>query len=96
VSGFPLVVAHIGVVIAGGAPPVDACQALTLDIGPELPEVFADTALAPPMPAGDHRIGDPVRFDQQIRNIGSPLPCAGEGCRCGYGLSGLTDRRHRV
>lgn len=66
-------------VVAGGAAPVDARQALALGIGTELPEILADAALAATMPAGDHGVGDALGFHQAVRHQGGPLPGAGKG-----------------
>ena len=68
VGGLPLAVAQIGVVVAGGAAPVDLGDALAGDVGAELPEVLADAALAAAVPAGDHGVGDALRLDQAVRH----------------------------
>ncbi len=79
---LPLAVADVGVVVARGAAPIDAGQALALGIGTELPEILADAALAAAMPAGDHGVGDPLGLDQTIRHQACALPCARQGRRC--------------
>ncbi len=78
-GGLPFAVAHIGMVVAGGAAPINARQAFTFAIGAELPEILADTAFTAAMPAGNHGVGDALGFDQAIRHEGCPLPCAGKG-----------------
>ncbi|MNL70205.1 hypothetical protein D3C87_1951680 [compost metagenome] len=65
---LPFPVTHIGMIVAGGAAPVDARQALAIAVGPELPEVFADATLAAAVPAGNHRVGDALCLDHAIRD----------------------------
>ena len=77
-------------VVAGRAAPVDARQAFALDIGPELPEILADAALAAAMPAGDHRVGDAARLDQQSGTSEARSLRAGERiARDGVGVDDL-------
>ena len=76
-SCLPLAVAHIGVVVPGRAAPVDA-RGIAFDIGAELPEILADAALAAAVPAGDHRVDDAARLDQQVRHQRGPQPATGE------------------
>ena len=39
---------------------------VALDIGPELPEILADAALAAAVPAADDGVDDAARLDQQV------------------------------
>ena len=72
-GGFPFPVAHIGMIVAGGAPPVDARQALAFGIGAELPEIFTDAAFAAAVPAGGDGVGDALCLDHAVRHQGCAL-----------------------
>ena len=92
-GGFPFAVAHIGVVVARRAAPVDA-RGIAFDIGPELPEILADAALAAAMPAGDHGVDDAARLDQQVGHKRSPQPATGERVTRRCRSLDLADARH--
>ena len=94
-GGFPFAVAHIGVVVAGRAAPVDA-RGIAFDIGPELPEILADAALAAAMPAGDHGVDDAARLDQQVGHQRGPQPATGERVARRYRSLDLADTRHQM
>ena len=96
VGGFPFEVAHIGVVVAGGTAPVYARHRLALDIGPELPEILADAALAPAMPAADHRGDDAAGLDQKVGDERCPEPGAGERVARRDRRRRLADPRHQI
>jgi hypothetical protein len=78
VGGFPLAIADIETVVAGGAAPVDTRQRFAFDIGSELPEGFADAALAAAVPAGDHGVGDAPRLGEAIGQQRRALTGAGK------------------
>src|SRR5690554_6334152 len=94
-GGLPFLVAHVDMVVAGRAPPVDAGHVLTLDIGAELPEILADAAPAPAVPAGDDGVDDAPGFDQQVGHQRGALARAGQ-CVCGDDPAGsLADTGHQ-
>jgi hypothetical protein len=82
------------VVVAGGAAPVDAGEAFAFRIGAELPEILADAALAPSMPAGDHRIGDTAGLHHAIGHEAGALAGAGQRVPGGGLLDDLADGCH--
>src|SRR5690606_39992653 len=91
---LPFLVADIDMVVAGRAPPVDAGHGLAFDIGTELPEILADAAAAAAVPAGDHRVGDAPRLDQQVGHQRGAQPRPRNGIARGNGGRRLADARH--
>ncbi len=73
VGRFPFAVTHIGMIVAGGAPPVDTRETFAFGIGAELPEIFADAALAAAMPACGDGVGDALCLDHAVRHQSGAL-----------------------
>jgi hypothetical protein len=96
VGCFPLAIADIETVVAGGAAPVDTRQRFAFDIGPKLPEGFADAALAAAVPAGDDGVGHAPGFGEAIGQQRRALTGAGKRIKPRSRSGQLADRRHRL
>ncbi len=70
VRGLPLPLAHIEIVVARGAPPVDAAGFLAGDEAAELPEVLAGAGALSAMQAVDDGGGDLARLQNKPRQRG--------------------------
>ena len=95
-GGFPFAVADVGVIVASGTAPVDARHGVTFDIGPELPEILADAALATAMPAADDGVDDAARLDQQVGHKRGAHAPAGKGVTRRDGSGNFADTRHHI
>ena len=84
VGGLPFLLAHIEMVVAGRASPVDRGRRFAGNEGAELPEGLAAAAHPASVPAGQNRGGDAPRLDQKVGHAGGdPLrlsECPPNGC----------------
>jgi hypothetical protein len=60
--GFPLLLAHIEVIVACRAPPIDTGRRLAGDEAPVLPEILSLPGATATMQAVDHGGSDPARL----------------------------------
>ncbi len=71
--GFPLALAHIKMIVARGAAPVDARGGFARHEAAVLPEVLAGAGAAAAVQAVDHRRGDAARFQNKPRHRGDSV-----------------------
>src|SRR5436190_21065662 len=82
--GLPFLLAHIEMLVARGAAPVDAARGLAREKAPVLPEILAGAgALAAVQPVNDGR-GDAARLEDEARHGFSER--AGDAARVLRGL----------
>src|SRR5262249_19245224 len=77
VCGFPFLLPHIEVVVAGGTAPVDAARRLPGEEATVLPKILARTGALAPGQAVDHGRGTAARLEDQARTRlrqRAPLP----------------------
>ena len=68
VRGLPFLLAHVEIVVARRAAPVDAARLLAGDVAAELPEVLAGAGAPAAVQAVDHGGGDLARFQDEPRH----------------------------
>ena len=66
--GFPFLLAHIEMIVARGAAPVDAARRLARNEAAVLPEILARSGAAAAMQPVDDGRGDAARFEDQARH----------------------------
>src|SRR5687767_9276731 len=66
--GLPFLLAHVEMLVAGGATPVDAARRLARQETAVLPEVLSRTGPPPAVQPVDDGGGDPARLQDQARH----------------------------
>ena len=70
VRGFPFEFAHVEMIVARGAPPIDPRRRLAGDKAAVLPEILAGSGAAAAVQSVNHRRRDAPRFQDQSRHGG--------------------------
>ena len=86
--GLPFLLAHIEVVVARRAPPVDARCGLAGDEAAVLPEILARAGATASVHAMDDGRGDAARFQDQPRHGGGERTPVTDGAPDRLGLMG--------
>src|SRR5581483_7502526 len=83
VCSLPFLLAHVEMIVACGAPPVDAARLFAGDEAAELPEVLAGAGAAPAMQTVNHSRSDLARLQDEPRHrSGKRAACAARLLRC--------------